>query len=192
MEQSEEQLAELRELAASPNTPPDVAARARMVLLRRRGLTRGEVAAQCGVSLQTFDRWMARFTEYGAAGLASRPRARPQAPDHARAHALELAAAPPPLSTGLTHWTTRALADHLRQTDGITVSHNYIATVLRQAGIDLTPPPTVRKSRRSEPLEVEYEFVVVDGPHARALQQHQTEALLAALRWLRENPTETE
>jgi hypothetical protein len=43
VEQSKEQLTELRELAASPNTPPDVAARARMVLLRRRGLTRGEV-----------------------------------------------------------------------------------------------------------------------------------------------------
>ena len=192
MEQSEEQQTELRELAASPNTPPDVAARARMVLLRRRGLTRGEVAARCGVSLQTVDRWVARFAEHGAAGLASRPRARTQVSEHARAHALKLAAAPPPLSTGLTAWTTRALADHLLQKDGITVSHNYIATVLREAGIDLTPPPAVRKSRRSEPLEVEYEFVVVDGPHARALQQHQTEALLAILRWLREHPTDTE
>jgi hypothetical protein len=72
------------------------------------------------------------------------------------------------------------------------VSHNYIAAVLREAGIDPAPPPTVRKSRRSEPLEVEYEFVVVNGPHARALQQRQTEALLAALRWLREHPTDTE
>ncbi|MBS2534478.1 hypothetical protein KGQ20_17030 [Catenulispora sp. NF23] len=45
MEQSEEQQAELRELAASPNTPPDVAARARMVLLR--GVSRMAIAAPC-------------------------------------------------------------------------------------------------------------------------------------------------
>ena len=64
-----------------------------MVLLRRRGLTRGEVAAQCGVSLQSVDRWVARFAENGAAGLASRSRARTQVSEHARTHALKLAAA---------------------------------------------------------------------------------------------------
>ncbi|MEZ0109316.1 hypothetical protein ABH920_003326 [Catenulispora sp. EB89] len=105
MDQSEERLAERRELGAFPNTPQDVAVRARMVLVRRHGLARGEVAAQCGVSLQTVDRWVARFAEHGAAGLASRPRARTQVCEHARAHALKLAAAPPPLSTGLTAWT---------------------------------------------------------------------------------------
>lgn len=191
MEQSKEQQTELRALLAAPDTPPAIAARARMVLLRGQGRTRGDVAAQCGVSAPTVDRWVARFAEHGAAGLASRSRARTQVSAHVRVHALELAAAPPPLSTGLTHWTTRALADHLRQTDGITVSHNYIATVLREARIELTPPPTVRASRRSEPLDVEYEFVV-DAPHARALQQRQTEALLDILRWLRDHPTETE
>jgi transposase len=192
MKQSAQQQAELRALIAAPDTPPAVARRARMVLLRGQGHTSSDVAALCGVSPPTVDRWVARFGEHGSAGFANRPRGRTQVPEHARRRVLELAAAPPPPSTGLTCWTTRTLADHLRRTDDITVSSNYIATVLREAGIDLKAPtsPPVHRGRRSEPLDVEYEFVVVDGPHARALQRRQTEALLGVLRWLRDHPSE--
>jgi len=194
MEQSAQQQAELRALIAAPDTPPDIANRARMVLLRGQGHTSRDVAALCGVSPPTVNRWVARFAEHGTAGFANRPRGRTQVPENARCRVLELAAAPPPPYTGLTHWTTRALAEHLRHTDDITVSNNYITTVLRKADIDLKAPasPPVHRGRRSEPLHVEYEFVVVDGPHAQALQRRQTEALLAALRWLREHPSDTE
>lgn len=194
MELSIEQQAELRALIAASDTPSSVATRARIVLLCGQGHTRSEVAAQCGVSPPTVDRWLARFGEHGTAGLADRSRGRIQVSEHARRRVLELAAVPPPPSTGLSRWTTRNLADHLRRTDGITVSTNYIAAVLREVGIDLAAPtaPPVRRAQRSEPIEVEYKFVVVDGPHAQALRQRQTEALLAVLRWLREHPSDTE
>lgn len=127
MEQFKEHQAELCTLPAIPDTPPVIAAQVRMVLLREQGRTRGDVAARCGVCAPTVDRRVARFAEHGAAKLAGRSRARTQVSEHAWVHGLKLAAAPPPRSTGLTAWTTRALADHLRQTDGIMVSHNYIA-----------------------------------------------------------------
>lgn len=164
------------------------------MLLRGQGHTSSAVAALCGVSPPTVDRWVARFGEQGTAGLANRPRGRTRVSGHARRRVLKLAAAPPPASTGLARWTTRTLADHLQRIDDITVSTNCIATALREADIELKAPtaPSVHRGRRSESLDVEYEFVVVDGPHAQALQRRQTEALLTILRWLREHPSDIE
>ena len=92
MEQSGQQQAELRALIAAPDTPPDVASRARMVLLLGQGHTSSEVAAICGVSPPTVNRWVARFGEHGAAGLTDQPRGRTQVPEYARRRVLELAA----------------------------------------------------------------------------------------------------
>ena len=187
---SEEQQSSLQALIAAPDTSAGIASRARIVLLRAQGQTRGEVAKQCGVSLPTVDRWVARFAEHGIAGLSERSRAHAQIPDHVRQRVLEVASVPPPADTGLARWTTRTLADHLRQTDGVTVSNNYIATVLREADMHLPAPPEPqgRRGRQPEPLDVHVEFVVVDGPPAQALRQRQTEATAAVLRWLREHP----
>jgi transposase len=190
MNSSEQQQSSLHTLISAPDTSAGVAARARIVLLRAQGHTRGEVAKRCGVSMPTVDRWVTRFTEQGIAGLSERPRARAQVPDHVRQRLLELAHIPPPAETRLARWTTRTLADHLSCTDGVTVSNYYVATVLREAGVRLPAPPEqqTRRGRQPEPLDVRVEFVVVDGPSARALQQRQTEAIAAILRWLREHP----
>lgn len=50
MELPENEPASLHALLAALDTPADVAARARIVLLRAQGRTRGEIANQCGVS----------------------------------------------------------------------------------------------------------------------------------------------
>lgn len=194
MELSDRELAALQALLDAPDTPVDVRMRARIVLLRARGRTRGKIAEQCGVSLPTVDRWVSRYREQGIAGLIGRPRARAQVPEHVRGRLLELAASVPPAATGLAYWTTRTLADYLRQTEDVTVSNNYVATVLRQAGIRLTTTAEHQKphGRQPEPLDVHFELVVVDGPPAHALTERQAAAIRDILRWLRDHPDEPE
>ena len=101
-----------------------------------------------------------------------------------------LAASGPPAESGLASWTTRALAGYISRTGELTVSNNYVATVLCEAGGHL-PGPTGRQGRRGrepEPLDVRVELIVVHGPPARALRERQSEAIAAVLRWLREHP----
>ena len=189
VELSEQQGASLRALLAARDTSADVAARARMVVLRGQGHSRGEVARRCGVSVPTVDRWVSRFAEQGVAGLSGRPRGRAQVPGHVRRRVLELAASAPPADSGLVGWTTRTLAQYLHRTENVRVSNSYIATVLRETG---ERPPAVaehqtRRGRQREPLDVHFELVVVDGPAARALEERQTEAITAVLQWLREH-----
>jgi len=38
----------------------------------------------------------------------------------------------PPVDSGLSHWSTRTLADHLKRREGIAVSWHYIARVWRE------------------------------------------------------------
>ena len=142
----EGQQAELRALLADPATDVDVAARARIVLLRADGLTRGEVARRSGVSLPTVDRWVSRFAQRGADGLITRTAARPQVPEQVRDRVLTLARTAPPPATGLTCWTTRALADYLRTAEAIAVSHNYVANLIRTENIRWTSPTAASRT----------------------------------------------
>jgi transposase len=114
-----------------------VAVRARMVLLRGQGHTRAEAAQECGVSVPTVDRWVSRFTECGVTGLPDRSRARVQVPGHVREQVVALAGSPPPADAGVERWTTRKLADHVSRTGDLVMSGSYVATVLREEGIDL-------------------------------------------------------
>jgi len=61
---------------------------------------------------------------------------------------------------------------------------------LREAGgrLPTSPEQRTRRGRQPGPLDVRVEFVVGDGPPARALRERQTEAIAAILRWLREHP----
>lgn len=190
VELSEEQTESLRALLAASDVPAEVVGRARIVLLRGQGRNRGAIAKRCGVSLPTVDRWVSRFAEQGVAGLSGRPRARARVPERVQQRVVELAASTPPADSGLARWSTRTLAEYLRRSEDVTVSNNYIATVLREAGVRLSTAPDrqYRRGRQPEPLDVRVEFVVVDGPPARALQTRQTEAIAAILRWLREQP----
>jgi len=190
VELSDKQRAALRVVLAASGTRAEVAARARIVLVRGQGCSRGEVAQRCGVSLPTVDRWVSRFLEHGVDGLAGRSRARARVPEHVRRRVVQLAACAPPTDSGVACWSTRALADFISRTGELTVSSNYVATVLREAGVRLpaSPEQQTRRGRQPEPLDVRVEFVVVQGPPAPALRERQSEAIGAILRWLREHP----
>jgi len=123
----------------SRDVPAVVATRARIVLWMSEGRRRKDVAELAGVSLPTVDRWVDRYAEHGLAGLEERKRGagREQVPAWVAARILALTRMSPPAETGLSHWSSRAMAAYLKRAEGITVSWHYVAKLWRDN--DLKP-----------------------------------------------------
>ncbi len=130
-------MAELRELAGSRDVPADVALRARIVLWSGEGWRRKDIAELAGVAPLTVDRCKARYAEQGLAGLEEKRRGggRVQVPPQTRGRVIALTRMSPPVDSGLSHWSTRTLADHLKRHEGISVSWHYIARVWREENL---------------------------------------------------------
>ena len=149
MELSLEQVSELRELMGSRAVSAVVATRARIVLWSAEGRRRKDIAELAGVSLPTVDRWKRRYAERGLAGLGGeRPGGgRVQVPARVRARIVALTRMSPPVGSGLSHWSTRTLAGHLKRTEGISVSWHYIAQVWREESLQPHRSGTFKISR---------------------------------------------
>lgn len=130
-------LAELRGLTNSADVSANIATRARIVLWWAEGRMKKDVAALAGVSRPTVDLRLDRYASEGVAALRDRSRAAPRerVPPTVRGRILALTRCAPPVELGLSHWSSRELAAFLRRTDGVTVSHNYVATLWREAGL---------------------------------------------------------
>src|SRR5580765_2175026 len=90
-----------------------LAQRARIVLLAADGMSNTAIAEQVGVSRPTVISWRQRYTAGGLAGLDDRPKSgRPRSVD--RAKILSQTLTPPPAKLGVSHWSSRLLAEHLR------------------------------------------------------------------------------
>ncbi|MPZ46372.1 MAG: IS630 family transposase [Betaproteobacteria bacterium] len=104
---------ELLRLQRSTSTPAGLSRRARAVLLMAEGLAGTEIARLTGYTPVQVSRIRSRFTEAGIRGLHDKPRSgRPRKiteAKSARIVALTLKAPPP----GLTHWSTRELAERV-------------------------------------------------------------------------------
>jgi transposase len=129
--------AELRALVNSPDVPATVATRARIVLWRAEGREKKEVAALAGVSRPTVDLWLARYEGEGIGGFLDRSRAAPreQVPAAVRGRILALTRTSPPVETGLSHWSSREMAAFVKRTEGVSVSHYYVAKLWRETGL---------------------------------------------------------
>jgi transposase len=114
-----------------------VAGRARMVLWRDEGYSAEQVAALAGTSRPTVNTWVRRYHASGVAGLVDRPKPGKPAvvPGPVRARILALTRMTPPEVTGLTHWSSREMAAYLARGENIAVSHNFIADLWRQHGL---------------------------------------------------------
>ena len=89
-----------------------LAQRARMVLLAADGVSNTEIADRIGVSRPTVIGWRDRYASSGMRGLEDERRSgRPRTVDRAKILAATLT--PPPTQLGVTHWSSRLLADHL-------------------------------------------------------------------------------
>jgi transposase len=149
MDLSSEQMAELRELAGSRDVPAVVALRARVVLWSAEGRRRKDIAELAGVAPLTVDRCKARYAERGVAGLEDKRRGGPrtQVPPRVRARVIALTRMSPPADSGLSHWSTRSLADHLKRREGISVSWHYVARIWREENLKLHRSGTFKISK---------------------------------------------
>ena len=102
-----------------------------------------------GVSRPTVDFWIDRYGSGGVAALNDRPSGAPreQVPPAVRGRILALTRCTPPVELGLSHWSSREMANFLNRTEGIDVSHNYVATVWREAGLKPWHAGTFKLSR---------------------------------------------
>lgn len=89
-----------------------LAQRARIVLLAAEGLPNAEIARRTGVSGPTVLTWRNRYVAGGVDALddLARP-GRPRVHDEIAVVVTTLQ--PPPPALGVTHWSSRLLADHL-------------------------------------------------------------------------------
>ena len=71
---TDDQRRHLVHLVQSPTAPNGEARRARMVLLFVDGLPIAQIAIRVGLERRIVRRWLTRFAEVGAAGLADKPR----------------------------------------------------------------------------------------------------------------------
>ena len=107
---------------------PGLAQRARIVLLAADGVSNTAIAGLVGVSRPTVTSWRARYDADGIDGLVDEPRSgRPREVDRSKIIAVTLT--PPPKRLGITHWSSRLLADHLK------TSNSTVAKAWREAGV---------------------------------------------------------
>jgi transposase len=100
-------------LTRSSSVRAGLAQRARIVLLAADGVSNTEIASRVGCARQTVIDWRARYDGDGMHGLGDDPRpGRPRRIDRARIIAATLS--PPPKKLGVTHWSSRLLAAHLK------------------------------------------------------------------------------
>jgi transposase len=105
-----------------------LAQRARIVLLAADGVANTEIAERVGCARQTVFDWRARYEQSGIAGLEDEQRpGRPRTVDRKTIIASTLL--PPPKKYGVTHWSSRLLARHLK------TSSSTVAKAWREVGV---------------------------------------------------------
>ena len=137
MKLTADQRAELQAVVKSADVAAPVATRTRIVLWYAEGRLKKQVAALAGVSRPTVDLWLSRYQYEGLAGLIDRSHAAPreQVPASIRGRILAATRMSPPAETGLSHWSSREMAAFIQRTDGVYVSHHYVAKLWRENGL---------------------------------------------------------
>src|SRR3954454_5276756 len=144
---------ELVRLTRSSSVRAGLAQRSRIVLLAAEGLSNTAIAERVGASRPTVIAWRDRYRARGLAGLSDEPRSgRPRSIDHAGIVTATLS--PPPKKYGVTHWSTRLLARHLRIGDAT------VARAWRDYGVQ---PWRSRSFRFSTDPQLEAKVVDVVG-----------------------------
>lgn len=127
----------LRSLISDESYGGSVSERARMVLRRDEGYSVADIVRISGATKPTVYKWLRRHEQFGVDGLTDRKSTgRPREVDDAvRARIVALTRQSPPAETGLSHWSSREMAKYLKRVEGVSVSHNFIAGVWRDNGL---------------------------------------------------------
>ena len=124
----DEDRVELIRWMRTPSLRAGLAQRARIVLLADEGVGTNEIVTRVGVSKPTVIAWKKRYASAGVAGLYDRPK--PGRPAQIDEVAVVLATLePPPQKLGVTHWSSRLLAEQLD------ISNVWIAKIWRKWGL---------------------------------------------------------
>jgi transposase len=143
----------LERLTRASSVRAGLAQRARIVLLAADGSSNTAIAELVGVSRPTVIAWRERYEAKGIAGLDDEDRSgRPRQID--RAAVLAATLTPPPKKLGITHWSTRMLARHLK------ISDHSVAVIWRDYGIQ---PWRAESFRFSTDPQLEAKVVDVVG-----------------------------
>lgn len=136
----------------SPSMPAGLAQRARIVLLAADGVPVKDIVARVGVSKPTVIGWKKRYAAEGIGGLEDR--AKPGRPGQVDEVAVVLATLDrPPERLGVTHWSSRLLADQLG------ISHVWVAAIWKKWGLQPWRTETFKFSTDPE-LEAKVRDVV--------------------------------
>jgi len=132
-----ESRAELVGLLHSKAYDGSVAWRAQLVLWRDEEYSVRQIAVMAGTSDVTVRKWLRRYVEGGIDALANRvSTGRPRVITGAqRSRILALSKSSPPPWTGLTHWSTGEMSKYLARHEQIFVSHNFVAVLWRENGL---------------------------------------------------------
>jgi len=144
-----EQRDELAELSRSRLVDAVLGMRARMVLWWDEGRPAREIAELAGVSEPTARLWPARYADGGLDGLLdeARPGKAKEVAAADRARILALTRKSPPAELGISHWSSRTMADYVARREGIRVSHVFVADLWREAGLRPWRQGTFKLSR---------------------------------------------
>lgn len=158
MSLTESQQAELESLA-SVGYDRSVSARAKIVLLWHEKRGAASIAEELGTTKPTVYKWVRRYQSGGLSALESeKPPGRPrEVSEKDRARILALTKMSPPAETGLTHWSTYEMAKYLGRSQGIHVSHNFVAQLWREHGLKPSRQGTFKLSR-----DPDFEAKVID------------------------------
>lgn len=131
---TDEQRSKLEFMARRPSEQRRYAERAQVVLFAADGVDNQTISARLGIPVNRVSRWRSRFADAGIEGLRDRAGRGPK-PRYGHDALLMIvdAAVHPPEDR--THWTVRALTEHLRDTVGI--SRSQVHKVLKD--MDLKP-----------------------------------------------------
>jgi transposase len=134
---SESERAGLRSVVRGDGYDGSVSARAQIVLWRDEGYAAADIARMAGTSRPTVYKWVERFGAGGVAALVSRKSTgRPRGvSDSVRSRIVALTRQTPPESTGLSHWSSGEMVKYLKRVEGISVSHNFVAVLWREYGL---------------------------------------------------------
>lgn len=149
MRLSDDARAELRSVLHSEVYDRSIAWRAKLVLWSDEGRSVAQIADLAGTTRPTVYKWINRYAEAGIVGLEShKSPGRPWSiSGQQRSRILALSRESPPESTGLTHWTSAEMAKYLKRHEDISVSHNFIAMLWREHGLQPHRQGTFKLSR---------------------------------------------
>src|SRR6476620_7574176 len=137
----------LEALTRASSIRAGLAARARIGLLAAEGLPNAEIARRTATSRPPVVDWRARYVAGGIRALHDQPRSgRPPKIDEIDVVVATLAAdGRPPAHLGVTHWSARLLADHLK------ISFATVARIWRKWDLQPWRPQPLTFSTAPEP-----------------------------------------